>query len=222
LIILRLTSVLIAALTALASVFSCGVMAHAQGASAPARAVSASAQASETKPSWAELNALQKQALTPLERTWTTMSEAQKRKWLELSKNYPSLSAMDKTVMHSRMLEWVALSPQQRAQARLNFAKTKELSTQLTPDEKQTKWQAYQALSPEEKQDLAAKAAPKSTGAAVAVKPVAPQKLAVAPKSPNPSRPASAAVAAADTAPAPSSVPAAAPATQVAPAASSK
>ena len=86
--------------------------------------------------------------------------------------------------MHSRMVEWVAMSPQQRAAARLNFAKTKELSKELTPDEKKAKWQTYQALSPEEKAKLAAKGAPKPTGAATAVKPVEPQKLAVTPKGP--------------------------------------
>ena len=85
--------------------------------------------------------------------------------------------------MHSRMNEWVDMSPQQRAAARLNFAKTKELSKQLTPDEKKAKWETYQALSPEEKAKLAAKATPKPTGAATAVKPVPTQKLAVTPKS---------------------------------------
>lgn len=84
--------------------------------------------------------------------------------------------------MHGRMSEWVALSPQQRAEARLNFAKTRELSKQLTPEEKKAKWQAYQALSPEEKQKLAAKASSKPAGAATAVKPVARQKLAVIPQ----------------------------------------
>ena len=84
--------------------------------------------------------------------------------------------------MHSRMNEWVAMSPQDRAAARLNFAKTKELSKQLTPDEKKAKWETYQALSPEEKAKLAAKGSPKPTGAATAVKPVPTQKLAVTPK----------------------------------------
>jgi len=79
------------------------------------------------------------------------------------------------------MNEWVTLSPEQRAQARLNFAKTTELSRELSPEEKQAKWQAYQALGAEEKARLAAKAAPKPAGAATAVRPVAPQKLAVLP-----------------------------------------
>jgi hypothetical protein len=165
-------------------------MGHAQ---APKPAVPASAIAKPppvpakpvvAKPTWAELTPMQQQALKPLASSWDTVSEAQKRKWLEISKNYPSLSPEEQAVMHSRMNEWVTLSPQQRAQARLNFAKTKELSRQLTPEEKKAKWQTYQALSPEEKQKLAAKAPPKPTGAATAVKPVAPQKLASVPPHP--------------------------------------
>lgn len=135
-----------------------------------------------SKPSWAELNQKQQQSLKPLATSWSGLSEAQKRKWLEVSKSYPNLPATDQAVMHSRMNEWVTMSAQQRAAARLNFAKTKELSSQLTPDEKKAKWQTYQALSPEEKATLAAKAAPKPAGAATAVKPVAPQKLALTPK----------------------------------------
>lgn len=145
------------------------------GAPKPAAAVA-------SKPSWAELTPLQQQSLKPLSASWNGISEGQKRKWLEVSKSYPNLSVADQAVMHSRMNEWVAMSPQQRAAARLNFAKTKELSNQLTADEKKAKWQTYQALSPEEKTKLASKATPKPAGAATAVKPVAPQKLAITPK----------------------------------------
>ena len=151
-------------------------------------AVKASAAVAIAKPSWSELNPMQKQALKPLAMSWNSISEAQKRKWLEISKNYPTLPPADQATMHSRMNEWVTLSPQQRAQARLNFAKTKELSNQLTPDEKKAKWQSYQALSPEEKQKLADKGTPKPVGAATAVKPVPPQKLTVVPKNSPPAR----------------------------------
>src|SRR5665647_1999210 len=47
--------------------------------------------------------------------------------------------------------------------------------------QKAATWQAYQALSPEEKQKLAILATPKPVGAAAAIKPVAPQKLAAVP-----------------------------------------
>lgn len=141
--------------------------------------------AAPSKPLWSELTPLQQQALQPLAGTWSTISEAQKRKWLAISKNYPSLPPDGQSTMHGRMNEWVSLSPLQRAQARLNFATTKELSRQLTPEEKLAKWQTYQSLSPDEKQKLAEKASVKPSGAAVATKPVPPQKLA--PVQPHPS-----------------------------------
>lgn len=131
----------------------------------------------EAKPKWQELTPMQQQSLKPLAANWATIGEAQKRKWLALSNNYAALPPAEQAKLHSRMTDWVALSAQQRVEARLNFAETKK----LTPNEKAATWQAYQALSPEEKQKLAAKAAPKPTGAAAAVKPVAPQKLAVSP-----------------------------------------
>ncbi|MEO7392942.1 MAG: DUF3106 domain-containing protein, partial [Ramlibacter sp.] len=108
-----------------------------------------------------------------------TVSEAQKRKWLALSQNFPRLSAPEQAKLHSRMSEWVALSPQQRTQARLNFGETQ----QLAPDDKRAKWEAYQALPPEEKRKLAAGAATKAPATAAAVKPVPAAKLATVPQS---------------------------------------
>jgi Protein of unknown function (DUF3106) len=141
----------------------------------------AAPKAATSRPSWPELTPTQQQALAPLAQSWNTLSEVQKRKWLEISRNYAALPPEGQTTLHSRMNEWVTLSHQQRAQARLNFGKTKELSKELTPEEKRAKWQTYQALSAEEKQKLAAKASPKPAGAATALRPVAPQKLAAVP-----------------------------------------
>lgn len=144
---------------------------------APAALPAASQQVSASKSAWSRLTSLQQQALKPLAASWQTISEPQRLKWLAISKNYPSLAPAEQITMHGRMNEWVALSPVQRAEARLNFAKTNELAKELTPDEKLSKWQAYQALSPTEKESLASKAGPKPIGAALAVRPVAPQKL---------------------------------------------
>lgn len=141
----------------------------------------AASKAATSRSSWLELTSGQQQALAPLALSWNTISEAQKRKWLEISKNYAALPPEGQATLHSRMNEWVTLSHQQRAQARLNFGKTKELSKELTPEEKKAKWQTYQALSAEEKQKLAAKASPKPAGAATALRPVAPQKLTAVP-----------------------------------------
>ncbi len=130
-----------------------------------------------TKPVWSQLTPAQQQALAPLAATWNTLSEVQKRKWLALSRNFPRMSGAEQDKLHSRMSEWVALSPQQRTQARLNFGETK----QLAPDDKKAKWDAYQALSPEQKSKLAASAA-KPPATAPALKPVPPEKRAEIPK----------------------------------------
>ncbi len=121
-----------------------------------------------TKPMWADLKPEQHVALAPLQTEWLKMSEPQKRKWLEVSKNYSKLSVDDQTKLHTRMTDWVHLSPEQRAQARLNFSVAKTLS----PEEKQKQWEAYQALSPDEKTKLQAKAkANTPNSAALAAKP---------------------------------------------------
>ncbi len=129
------------------------------------------------KPEWSELTAAQQVALKPLLPAWGGMGVTHKRKWIALSRNYASLSVAEQATLHGRMSEWAALSPAQRSQARLNFAETKGLS----PEEKMAHWEAYQALSPEQKKQLAATAQPKTVGGAPAVTPVSPSKLASVP-----------------------------------------
>ena len=142
--------------------------------SKPAKSPSADVS---TKPAWSELTPAQQVALSPLASAWNGINEAQKRKWIAMSQNYPGLSAAERTTLHGRMTEWATLSPAQRNQARLNFAQTKQLST----EEKKTQWQAYQALSPEQKSQLASRAQPKAPGAAPALTLVSPNKLAAVP-----------------------------------------
>ncbi|HSV50557.1 MAG TPA: DUF3106 domain-containing protein [Burkholderiaceae bacterium] len=135
---------------------------------------------------WTELNSTQQQALKPLATTWNTISEPQKRKWLALSQNYATIPPAEQARLHERAAEWVSLSPQARSQARLNFAQTKE----LTPTEKQAKWEAYQALSSDEKKKLAEGAPTPLSGAATALKPVPKQKLTALPEPSKNAKPA--------------------------------
>lgn len=132
-----------------------------------------------TSPLWRELTSTQQQSLIPLASKWDILNETQKRKWIALSRNFPRMSGPEQAKLHSRMAEWVTLSPQQRTLARLNFGETQQIS----PDDKKAKWEAYQALPPEEKKKLAAGAAAKTPTTAAAVKPVGPDKLAVIRKS---------------------------------------
>lgn len=129
------------------------------------------------RPLWMDLSESQQQALAPLTEQWPTMTEPHKRKWLALSQNFAQLSSDEQNTLQSRMREWASLSPQKRSAARLNFAGVQ----QLPQEDKKAKWEAYQALSPEAKQKLAAQQSTPVAGAAPAVKPVAPAKLAAPP-----------------------------------------
>ena len=173
---------------------------------APVAASSPSAPKA-TKPYWSELTAEQQQALQPLASHWHTLNAGHKRKWLALSRNYANMSADDRTTLHSRMIEWAALSNQQRAQARLNFAEVKRVPA----DERKAKWEQYQALSEEEKRRLAERAPAKPYGAAIPVRPVPAQKLVTVPAV----TPAGQHTPRIMLAPPPSAVPAAAPAAAV-------
>ena len=88
------------------------------------------------------------------------------------------LSPDEREKLHSRMTDWASLSVQQRNQARLNFAATNKLA----PDDKKAQWEAYQALSQEEREKLATGARKLPPGAAPAIKPSSPEKMVVVPK----------------------------------------
>lgn len=129
------------------------------------------------KPSWQDLTPAQQYSLKPLAANWSGLSEGQKRKWIAISAGYPKLSPAEQATMHSRMTEWAGLSQSQRAQARLNFADTKQVAI----SQKAANWQAYQALSPDEKKKLVSAAPSQPSGVAAAAKPVQPQRLAAVP-----------------------------------------
>jgi Protein of unknown function (DUF3106) len=167
-----LSSALVAALAAFAS------LVPAQNTSTSASApVAKTAKASADKTAadkWDNLTPAQKTALQPLNASWVSLPDGQKRKWLAVSANFSQFSAQDKKTLHGRMTEWASLSAKQREQARINFAQTNK----LTATDKQAKWESYKALPPETKQALAdINVAPKPTGAATAAKPVAKDKL---------------------------------------------
>jgi len=129
------------------------------------------------RPLWMDLAESQQQALAPLAQLWPTMTEPHKRKWLAISQNFGQLTADEQATVQGRMREWAALSPQQRTAARLNYADAKH----LLQEDKKAKWEAYQALSPEAKQKLAAQQNQPIQGAAPAVKPVSAAKLTTSP-----------------------------------------
>lgn len=129
-------------------------------------------------PAWRELSAQQRRALVPLAADWARLSDVQRRNWLAMAEHFDTLSPDEKQKLQGRMAEWISLSPQQRAQARLNFGEAQRLA----PDDKKAKWEAYQALTPEERRQLAKNAQPRPPATAAPVRPVAPDKLVVLPR----------------------------------------
>jgi len=144
---------------------------QANAANPPAGSSAAPASASNS--SWQSLQSSQKKALAPLAPHWAQISPAQRKKWLAMSNNFDNLSTKEQAILHERMAEWASLSPQQRAQARLNFNQTKTLDA----DAKKTQWEAYQALSPEDKKKLAAQQTTGIRGAATASQAASPNKV---------------------------------------------
>lgn len=133
------------------------------------------ARIAPSRPAWRELTLDQQKALYPLASVWDGLSEQHKRKWLALSRNHAKLSPAEQAVQHSRMTEWATLSQKERAEARFNFAEVK----QLPADERKAKWEAYQALSAEEKRQFVDQAQTRRpVGVAPTISPVPARKLA--------------------------------------------
>ena len=128
-------------------------------AQSPAQAAAAKPAASGALgdaggPAWRALTARQRQNLAPLERDWPGIGAASKAKWLEVSSRVPSMPADEQQRVQARMAEWARMSPAERGQARLSFQEKKA----LTPEQKQQRWEAYQALPDDHRRALAAKA----------------------------------------------------------------
>jgi len=109
---------------------------------------------------WTALSASQKAVLGPLESDWTVIDARRQQKWLELAARFPGLPVEEQQRIRARMSEWSRLSPAERASARLQFQETR----QLPSEQRQARWQEYQALPPEEKAALARQAKPAPKG----------------------------------------------------------
>ncbi len=107
-------------------------------------------------PAWSELSAAQRGALAPLGADWSSFSADRKQKWIDVAGRFPSMTADERTRVQARMGEWSRLSPDEKGRARLNFQESRQLPAQ----ERQARWEAYQALPPEKRRELGERAAP--------------------------------------------------------------
>jgi hypothetical protein len=134
-----------------------GAPALAQSPVPPSAKVAASAplkSSAEAGLGWTSLTPAQRQALAPLERDWHSIDATRRSKWLEIANRLPSMPADERQRIHDRMTEWARLSPDERGRARLSFQEAKQLSR----EERQARWEAYQALPEEDRKALANRA----------------------------------------------------------------
>jgi hypothetical protein len=102
-------------------------------------------------PSWQSLTPQQRATLGPLQNDWASIDAPRKAKWLDIAARYPKLPQSEQERLQTRMTEWSRLTPNERARARNTFQEAKQLPNQ----ERQDRWQAYQALPESQRQELA-------------------------------------------------------------------
>ena len=102
-------------------------------------------------PAWQALSPQQRATLAPLQNDWASIDGPRKSKWLDIAARYPKLPPSEQERLQARMSEWARMAPSERARARLNYQEVKQLPQQ----ERQDKWQAYQALPEDQRQALA-------------------------------------------------------------------
>ncbi len=124
-------------------------LAQTMPASAPSVQGTSSSVRSDL-PDWSRLSTRQQLALAPLAKAWPQLTSSQRKKWLTLAQTYDSLTPAEQVTVHQRMSEWASLSVQERARARLNYTHLKSLGR----EELKAQWEAYQALSDDEKRRL--------------------------------------------------------------------
>jgi len=136
-----------------ALIAACAAHAWAQAPRPPA--VASPTVVREEGVRWQALTPVQREALAPLEREWPGIDAPRKQKWIALAARFKSLPPEERARIHERMVEWAKMTPAERGQARLRF----EEARQLPVPDRGERWRAYQALPPEQREQLAARAA---------------------------------------------------------------
>ena len=103
---------------------------------------------------WSELSADRRRVLAPLERDWNGLDRSRRDKWIAIADRYPGLPPAEQERISARMTEWARLSPKERGEVRLRYQE----SRQLPAPDRNARWEAYQQLPPEQRQQLAERA----------------------------------------------------------------
>ncbi|WP_374592160.1 DUF3106 domain-containing protein [Aquabacterium sp.] len=120
-----------------------------------ATAVTPASARSGNSIAWTSLTANQRSALAPLQKDWTELDSVSQEKWLALANRFPRMSEAERTRVQARMTDWAHMTASERGKARLRYQRAKEVS----PEERQAQWAAYQSLPEEQRRKLAEDAA---------------------------------------------------------------
>ena len=153
-----------------------GLPGQALSQAGTAKPTAAALQLEGSGPAWRALTIRQRQDLAPLERDWPGLDAARKAKWLELSSRLATMPVDEQRRVQARMADWARLTPAERGQARLSFQEKKD----LTSEQKQQRWEAYQSLPDDHRRALADKAQPVDDRKRIAVLGATPASAATA------------------------------------------
>lgn len=119
-----------------------------------------SAIATPPQPQWTELTVEQRTILAPLSDDWDAMEYNRQKKWLGITRRFPTMLPEEQRRIQAQMQEWGKLTPEQRRLARENFMTANKLPAEKKQELKQ-KWEEYSSLPEEEKERLKQQAASK-------------------------------------------------------------
>lgn len=109
------------------------------------------AGAAQAQQAWSTLPPSQRSALDPLRDDWSRLSPDQQQKWLAIANRFQTLPPAERERLQRRMDNWVGMSPRERDRARQNYQESRPYGG----DDRRARWEAYQALPPERRQELA-------------------------------------------------------------------
>ena len=158
---------LLESLAAAALIAAAGLVASSALAAQAEYAGPSTTPASATKPDaggprWSDLSPAHRQVLAPLAGAWNTLDARAKERWIDVAGRFPKMPPDEQQRANQRMVEWAHMTVAQRIQARRNFQETRNISK----EEREARWKAYQALPEEKKRELAAKRAAAPASAA--------------------------------------------------------
>lgn len=104
---------------------------------------------------WERLSPSQRAALAPLAPQWAQLDPGSQDTWAAIALRFPKLSEAEQMRLRERMSAWSKLSPTERERVRAGYAHLQHLPLEA----RNAKWERFQALPEERKQQLMERAA---------------------------------------------------------------